>query len=530
MVNKTIGKSFLYFLCFSLNLSSLAYANPIDPLRDPSQLNTPKDGGKSAMLRTTYRIKGATIAAKNVPLIHRDFPETRSWTNDEIDAWLLDNAAYIDEAQIRIGEANQINSPIPIEKHKSVTAYRPDQYGRARVFEVKSKEKDDQGKPKTVGLFDVKGTGADAPAIGDHKHGLMPLSEALREYGFGELFNRVLANGGRPTQTVSAYAVIDTGFDVNLAPNLRSTNGFTYHPAGMIVRQGHVRSRLPGTNIPKDEAFELEKFLRQYGITSAQTASSLNPRKNKNGDVVAIQGTEPLDESGTRAIVDFGAFISVPDFDRPIVCNDSKTNEVKVLLDPKSEDFVRPDPKLLVPQHIWGTWRHWQRQQDPRDFPVFSTGEHASVWAHDLAQAFRREIRGAKQAAERALQDYEAAKKSMLQAKRDSKVSSETIQYLTEVAANLKVQAEKANAFVSHRIREMQNYVQANIDGRLHDTTEHWKCQASQQQNLSSGEMVAQHPTESVANAQRDDKLVGTTEELESDHRGNNKVNSSVAH
>jgi hypothetical protein len=319
-----------------LFIKCVAIADTIDPLRDPEKLNIPKAGGKSAMMRDAVKLKTAKVLIKDVPLINKDFPETIGMSDPDLDKWLIQHTAYIDESQIQQGEGRNINSKMQLKQQDRVKAYRPDQYGRAMVFEVKDKD------GSRSGLIDVKGVGANAPAVGDHKHGLASLDEAMREYAMEKLVSGALEHSGSGIKTVGTYAVIDPGFDVNLAD--KETHASLFVPAGLILRQAHERSSTKGTALPVEDALVREKILRPYGITSSRTASKLNPTKNRNGETMNLQGTKQGD------IVDFGAFVIVGDFPAPLIrC---KAEPQNILLHPRE---IQPNVHLLPRRaDIWG--------------------------------------------------------------------------------------------------------------------------------------------------------------------------------
>jgi hypothetical protein len=269
-----------------------------------------------------YRLRKARIAIMDYDLLRLDFPSLNNMTNYQIDRWILDQVAYISKPQ---AQQTIVNTPIPLNGDTR-KAYRPPEYGRAIVFEIK----DPDGK--YLGLIDAKGTGSLHPGQVDHGNGLATLGEAIREYNYENLIRGVLIDAGVPNRTVGSYGVIDAGFDVIHADGSTSR-------AGIYLRQAHSRPSKNGWLSPSKRE-QLEMLFWKYGI---------DPNAN-------IQGTVNDD------IYDFGHYV------------------VK-------EGYSVIDPKKQIPFEQWGYDKSiLPTGNDTRWF--YSKHDRPWIWAHETAEAF----------------------------------------------------------------------------------------------------------------------------------------------
>lgn len=125
------------------------------------------------------------------------------------------------------------------------------------------------------------------------------------------------------------------------------------------------------------EAFEVEKILRKYGMTSSGETFAIASADQKQGrtlshnfDYTDVQGTN---NKNIIEVVDFGAFLVVDSFERDLVSN---LNLKQKLLTPHTFGFIQPDPELRVPLEQWGNFG----TKDPKSDKPF-------IWSHELAQA-----------------------------------------------------------------------------------------------------------------------------------------------
>lgn len=200
--------------------------------------------------------------------------------------------------------------------------------------------------------------GAVRPRAGDHSDGLMTLGEAIREFTYEKMVNRVFMHEGSGLKTVGSYAVIDGGYAVKHADGSSS-------PAGIILRQAHARDLGPSSTMSDEITLRVEKVLRKYGITSAGAY-----RDKYSYDMLNVQGTNK------GAVIDFGGFLALEDFGG----RDAKHFfRPKVLYKDQGPNRIKPNPALRVPLEQWGS--AFPGKEDPKmDKPW--------VYSHDLAKSF----------------------------------------------------------------------------------------------------------------------------------------------
>ncbi|HXH76829.1 MAG TPA: hypothetical protein VNJ08_17805 [Bacteriovoracaceae bacterium] len=285
-------------------------------------LKTIKEVHEDSVPETMAKLKNPRIAILDYDLIRQDFPAVKGMSNPQIDAWILSQVAYISQPQVA---QTAVNTSIPVTK-ETVEAYRPPEYGRAIVFDMK----DPSGKK--IGLIDAKGTGSLKPGQVDHGNGLSTLGEAIREYNYENLVRGVLIDAKVPNRTVGSYGVIDAGFDVVHADGSTSR-------AGIYLRQAHSRPTYNGW-LDAGKRADLEKVFHKYGI---------EPNKN-------IQGTKAAD------IYDFGHFVVM-------------------------DDLPGIDPKKAVSFEQWGYDKSVKPSgRDTRWF--YSKQDKPWIWGHETAEAF----------------------------------------------------------------------------------------------------------------------------------------------
>jgi hypothetical protein len=338
-----MGKIALSLILSIILCTILSHANVPHLVRNSSELVDP-------VAETVVRVATARIVMADYTRIRADFSVTRKMTENEINTWLLNKTAYVSQAQARQQETNSkieilnTSSGAPVQ----TTAYRPQLYGRALVFDVED------------GLIDAKGVGATRPRLAGHSTGLASLGEVIREFIFQKKVQQVLDHSGSGLQTVESYAVIDWGFDA------REMDGI-YMRAGAILRQGHARPRLVGGGNHFASVIDskmIEELLREYGITS--TGDGASEKKEK----VNIQ------ISNDKALIDFGAYLVRDHFSVELRHYGDHT----LLASPSSPHFVQPDPHLKVPASVWGS------SETGMVNPRF---DNPWVWSHRLAADLR---------------------------------------------------------------------------------------------------------------------------------------------
>lgn|GEM_PF-6746712 len=313
------------------------------------------DIGVGAAKNPMVRMTTARILIADYGLIKKDFPFTASWTNERIDAWLLDQTGYPAKTQRALG--SEVNSPVRTDG-TTREAWRPEGYGRGAVYPVNAPDGSE------FGLIDAKGTGAVLPRQESHGSGLMSSGEGLREFFYEKYISGILEHRRSDWGTVGTYAVIDWGFD-ELHPDGSKV------PAGSVLRQAHVRVEgRPGYQyLPAGDARSLELTLRTYGISATGDSAV------KGGGLsVNLQG------STDKKLVDFGHMIQLSELPREPTGNYGDPAWVR-LLDPSDPDAIKAShPEVSETVAAWGPYPG--RKTDPKF-------DQISGSMHDLAQAFR---------------------------------------------------------------------------------------------------------------------------------------------
>lgn len=300
------------------------------------------NGQEVTSLVNTYRVSTARVVIADYGLLKRDFPQLASFTNAQIDAWILEQSGYLSKGQIDTGVKANTNTPIAHDPNQKKMALRPPQYDRALVFEA-------QGG----GLIDGKGFGANVPANASHKNGLIETNQAVREFLYTKATKEIFQGAQAPFGVVDSYAVIDWGFDVRMDYG----GGMANYRAGAVLRQAHVRDlSSPITaqgQLSREKMAEVERILRPRGMTSAQSRSL-------NGvtiETLNVQGTKDA-----RYIYDFGAFRVQDRFVHPVYTIQDysieydalrKNPEKFIVFDPKKADFPQVDAKGKLSLADW---------------------------------------------------------------------------------------------------------------------------------------------------------------------------------
>ncbi len=304
---------------YTLRSPSSSYDGSIEstmtPKKDITQISSNPPEAK------VYKLSHARILIADYDLIRRDFPSLDNLSNEQIDNWIIDSVGYISVAQ---ASQQVVNTQIPVEQGE-YSAYRPSGYGRALIFDTK-----DPVSQESIGLIDVKGSGAVNPRQQDHGNGLATLGEAIREFLYERVMREVVKDQRISNKVVGSYAVIDPGFDVVHADGSTSR-------AGLYLRQAHARNSYEW--LPQQMRANVQKIFREYGI---------DPNEN-------IQGTK------TNDIFDFGHYVV-------------------------RDDTSNIDHAKSLPFHLWGYNKNIPR--DPSDRWQYSKQDWPWIWSHELAESF----------------------------------------------------------------------------------------------------------------------------------------------
>jgi len=295
-----------------------ALSTTAQALRDPSKLT-------EAVRESMYPLTQARVVIADYPLLKRDFPELEGFNEAEIDSWLLARTAYISKPQ---AAQTIVNTPIPHDPTREVSALRPSEYGRASV-----------AVDSNNNLIDIKGTGSLAPHQGSHGNGLVSLGEGMREFIYENLVRDALSDAQSPIKTVGSYAVIDGGFDVVHADGSRSR-------AGLYLRQASQRHNMGFANGRDVDA--LKKNLEELGI---ETEGNIQMTRD-------------------RALIDFGHYVVSPQLQR----QHREAGKAAKLL---PLNVWGHDAKTQIPRGRWSLSR-W-------DYPWQWSHEFAEAWGRGEA-------------------------------------------------------------------------------------------------------------------------------------------------
>jgi hypothetical protein len=350
-------------------------------LHPPIDENILRQAQPQIVQSKVVKVKGTQVILADYDLIRQDFPSLCSQSDQEIDQWLIDNFAWLAEAQVRLGAIGErnVHEKVPLFEGAEKLVYRPQGYTRSLVF-----PSDLTSPDGSKILVDIKGAGSENPTRGDHTTGILYLAEAIREFHFEKLIyllfehavkdNFVERNSQTPMITNPVYAVID----LNCCYIYKHKFLPLREPFGLILRRSHLR----GGDISDPEGFPkyennpdiinlgvtYERTLRRYGLTTAIARKTCwKPQGFR--DVANVQLTL------NRELVDFGTIkILSPNQRQEDIVFCSKAHYYqrdengnifphKRLQDPKDVDFllrvtdpqyVQRDPQLSVDEKIWG--------------------------------------------------------------------------------------------------------------------------------------------------------------------------------
>mmetsp|Transcript_18249 Transcript_18249/g.51516 ORF Transcript_18249/g.51516 Transcript_18249/m.51516 type:complete len:423 (+) Transcript_18249:55-1323(+) len=264
----------------------------------------------SGVLTKVLPLTNALVVVADYGVLRADFPNCLgSRSNDEIDDWLLKEAAFFRRSQIELGPKAGVHGEVPVrtgEEYERV-AEVPTFYGRGFVMAAASCH--------NVHL-DVKGGGTTTPGLTPHSNGVIDVTGALYEYWGEKIVRRVrvpedekLASKDGFLKTVPTYAVISVGISLQNA----SATGMPWLSAewselALIVRRAHKRQ--VAYIMPVKESFYIEQLLLPYGATFSVGVEYYNDKVFKPQDCQGMpEEWSLMDIQGTTAfeIVDFSA-------------------------------------------------------------------------------------------------------------------------------------------------------------------------------------------------------------------------------
>ncbi|ELR14253.1 uncharacterized protein ACA1_327380 [Acanthamoeba castellanii str. Neff] len=310
-----------------------------------------------------YRVATARLMVADYARLRRDFLRLHSMSDEAIDAWLLDEVAFLSSNHFAHeyqdpppGGAQKGSGPyrrkvhtapqraidkqgVPIARNLSVV--RPPRYDRAAVFILSR-------SGEVVEMLDVKGVGLvppNPPISQAYLTGVLPIYEAVAEFMWATVVQRILDESGSNVRVLPHYAVIDLGFDIVVYPNttwLSPAKGTV--GAALLVRAAHCRE---GTHrMTNNESLLLEKTFRRYGL------STCAGRLYRGSWACALNYQGSTD----KQLLDLAPFKTLqPDqWDWPVVVDDWQSPDREMLVVDLSG--YRPDARLMVNRddYYWG--------------------------------------------------------------------------------------------------------------------------------------------------------------------------------
>ena len=342
-----------------------------------------------------YRVGGARVALVDEEALLRDIFESEEGgvapLSSELCDWLGRECALLSAPHLR---ASEVHSAVAFSGSESLHGTRFPRYGRAssRIVElpgevVRRPVGARRRSPSPLLWIDLKGTGLQpdrVPKCEEYATGLLPLDEALEEYLWSRILDRVLDHSGTSHRCLPIYGIVDLGF------HFRDPDG-NLRRAAVLIRRGHFRnavSDLP-TAFTREQlsCLMIELIIRHYGITSAAEHASkiiVDGREiallsATRQEVVAKLEASDLDVDPSRIagaeidqinvqfgwsglsreieLVDTAHFKTAASFSRPLVSAvaDRRGAWGGVIL-PDSPDFVQPDAQITLTERECG-WR-----------------------------------------------------------------------------------------------------------------------------------------------------------------------------
>eukprot|EP01126_Amoeba_proteus_P002254 TRINITY_DN10707_c0_g2_i1.p1 TRINITY_DN10707_c0_g2~~TRINITY_DN10707_c0_g2_i1.p1 ORF type:complete len:460 (+),score=109.55 TRINITY_DN10707_c0_g2_i1:128-1381(+) len=167
-----------------------------------------------------YKLRQAKVLVADYDLLRHDFPFLCEKAKPEINTWLLDNAAYISEGQVKriltSGDLHDVmdDPSASLDTSDRRVALRMKGGGRAATFFVDSKYWfDPESGFMSANMIEVKGCGTSIlhTSVTTKACGLLSLVDALKEFAYEKLLRRISVLEKSSWSTVGYYAVVDTG-------------------------------------------------------------------------------------------------------------------------------------------------------------------------------------------------------------------------------------------------------------------------------------------------------------------------------
>ena len=274
-----------------------------------------------------YPLTTGSVLVADYELLKKDFPCLKDFSQKQIDDWMISQAAFISEGQIKRcregGDMYELIEDITgkFDESQSKIGVRMKGGGRACTFIINNEYCWNEKGNFTADMVEVKGIGTTIlqPEIEKKACGFLSYVDALKEFAYQKLIHHISELENQEWNTVQYYAIIDTGIkykenEANPATGykgdrcvlcLRQRQSRIISCYDEIVYYSVVRRELLSHGIGKAFCNSLAK----YGISSEQIPSKLFAPEDDNN----LSGDWNVQSDATLThIVDFSHFFVLP--------------------------------------------------------------------------------------------------------------------------------------------------------------------------------------------------------------------------
>lgn len=276
-----------------------------------------------------YQLSNANVLVADYNLIQNDFPELKNQSIENINKWLIKNSAFISEGQIKRclegGDQYELIENIndKYDKNTNKIGVRMKGGGRAASFLVDDKYSWNDNGLFHADMLEVKGIGTSIlqPEIEQKACGFLSYVDALKEFAYEKLIQRISVLENQSWNTVQYYAIIDTG--IKYKNNCKNpATGYEGDRCVLVVRQRQSRiistfdeivyySVVRRNLLEYGRGNDFCKTLLKYGISSEQLPVLLS-NLNDN-DAFSLEGDWNVQsDSCLSHIIDFSHFFVLP--------------------------------------------------------------------------------------------------------------------------------------------------------------------------------------------------------------------------
>mmetsp|Transcript_83025 Transcript_83025/g.138757 ORF Transcript_83025/g.138757 Transcript_83025/m.138757 type:complete len:440 (+) Transcript_83025:3-1322(+) len=259
------------------------------------------------------KLRKARVLLVDYALVRLDFGFSCELSDSEIDAWLIDQFAYLSEGQIqRLHPGGDHHELLGITEVANVVDFtdrkagiRIRSGGRAATFFVDGEYGFDAEGFPTGRMMDVKGVGTHKCSnhgANPRNTGLLNLADGLREFAIQRLVQRLADLEGQQWGTVRFYGLLDTGLQYK---GVNPATGWTNERCVLALRQPSSRAFLsyngynfsgvllmtgeepPAASVMTGNGRAIRRVLNKYGVSA-----EFEPRAAYSSSADAREATE----------------------------------------------------------------------------------------------------------------------------------------------------------------------------------------------------------------------------------------------